>query len=416
MLLRYGRGAVDLDIPEGNLKAILTPKERGELPDYEGEINRCLKEPIGAEPLRNMVKPGAKVTIVTSDVTRPCPSAKLLPPMLRELEGSGVRREDVTILLGTGTHRAHSAQEKAQLLGREVVEKYRVVDHDCKREESLQFVGTTKVGTRVYFNKLYLEAELKIAVANVELHYFAGYSGGPKSVLPGVAGFETVSHCHSMMVDPKATSGVVEGNPVYEDIVEGVGMAPPDFIVNVVLNQDKGIVGVFAGHYLEAHRKARALVDEMYKVRLEERADVVVVSAGGFPKDINLYQAEKAMENAYRAVREGGAMLLVAECAEGFGHDTFKKWVFEARRPEDVIERLKKGFVLGGHKAYATMRVVEHCNAYLKSSIPPDEVKHALLNPIDEPARFIKEAVQRYGEGFSAIVMPFGGSTLPVIG
>jgi len=414
LLLPYGRGAIEVDLPEPNVEAILTPSERPEVADDRAEIARCLNEPISAPPLRELVKPGSKVTIVASDITRPCPSSKVLPPLLSELRDAGVGREDVTILLATGTHRGHSAEERVELLGPEIVREYRVIDHDCNDRSSLQYVGTTRRGTEVRLNRRYLEADVKIAIANVELHYFAGYSGGPKSIIPGIAAFETINRCHSMMVEPKATSGAAEGNPVFEDILEGVSMAPPDLIVNVVLNQGKGMVGIFCGHFLEAHRKARALVDAMYKVRLGRRADAVIVSAGGFPKDINLYQAEKAMENAQRAVREGGAMLLIAECPDGFGHETFRRWVFEARDPEEVIARLGKGFIIGGHKAFATMRILKHCDVYLKSSIEPGEVRRAMLKPV-EPGEFVGEVLRRYGAKASFVVMPYGGSTLPVV-
>lgn len=402
-------------VPEGNVEGVLTPSERRGLEDVRREVASSLENPIGSQPLKRLIEKDDRVVIVTSDVTRPCPSHILLPPVLSVLKEAGVPRENITILLSTGTHRRQRPEEHASLLGKAVIENYRVVDHDCKDESSLEYVCKTSRGTEVRLNRNYLDADVRIAMANVEMHYFAGYSGGGKAVLPGVAAFETVNQCHSMMTDPRATSGAANGNPVFEDIREGVSKVAPTFIINVVVNENKEVVGVFSGDWIQAHEKAIVLVDSMYKVPIKRKVDVALVSAGGYPKDINLYQAHKAMENAERAVRDGGAIILLAECPEGFGQETFKQWVYEARTPDDVIDRLKKGFVLGGHKAYAVMRVVKRVGVYLKSEMKAEDVKRAMLMPIDSAEDALEEARRRFGDDFRVLVMPYGGSTLPIL-
>ena len=289
--LRYGTGSVKVRIPEDRLLGVLRPKpsvKRGQ------RVPAALSKPIASEPLPKLLDRKDKVAVVVSDVTRPCPTRRILPHVMRLLKTCGIRRDNVRILIATGMHRGHTPAERRRLLGRFAASISRVVDH---RTDSVQHVGTTRRGTEVSVNPLLLDADFALAIGNVDVHYFAGYTGGYKAVIPGLAGKETTEKNHSLMILPNAEPGVIESNPVREDLEEAGQFTGLRYILNVVLDEANRIVAGFAGDPIAAHRQAARIVDDLVKVPIKENADIVVASAAGYPRDINLYQAHKAIED-----------------------------------------------------------------------------------------------------------------------
>jgi len=408
--LPYGQGTLRTTIPDANLQGVLLPKQGADAADEAVLLHEALANPIGTPRLREMVRPGQQVAIVTSDLTRPCPSARLLPLVLDELAGAGIPDDDVTVVLALGLHRPMTEVEMKSAVGAEVYRRLRVVNHDpddCVR------LGATSAGTPVEIFRPLVEADFRICLGNLELHYFAGYSGGAKAVLPGCASRATLNANHSMMVRPKARAGRLEGNPVRADLEEGAAMLGVDFILNVVMDGHR-IVGAVTGDVTAAHRRGCKLVAERGIVEINRPADVVLVSTGGHPKDINLYQAQKALDNAAYAVRDGGMLILVAECPEGFGNTTCEAWLTEAKSPDEILARIQRAFVLGGHKAAAIAAVQKRASIYLISSLPDDLVHRYRMTPFGALDKALTAAFDTLGPGASVLILPQGGSILPV--
>ena len=276
-------------------------------------------------------------------------------------------------------------------------------------------LGTTSYGTPVDISPTVAAADYRIALGNIEYHYFAGYSGGVKALIPGVSSREAIQANHSKMTAAQAVAGRLEDNPVRQDIEEAAKFCPIDFIVNVVLNERKEIIRAFAGHPVQAHREGCRFLDHMYAVALEEKADIVIASQGGTPKDINLYQTQKALDNAQHAVRNGGIIILAGSCNEGLGESVFEEWMTNSPSPESMIERIGKDFQLGGHKAAAIAMTLQKADVYLVSDMDPEFVKGIFLQPFSTVQSALDEALSKLGTDASVLVMPYAGSTLPTM-
>lgn len=411
MELKYGKGTQKFTVPDENLLGIVRPKPVPGARDGLAELRAALENPIGSPRLRALVRPGDKVAIVASDITRPSPSSKIIPAILDELSLAGVGDEDITVVFALGIHRGHTDAERRALVGESVYSRVRCIDFD---PDDCVALGTTRFGTPVEVFSEVVKADVRICTGNVEHHYFAGYTGGAKAILPGVSSRASVMANHRMMLLPGATAARAEGNPVREDIEEAADILRVDFILNVVLNENKEIVKAFAGDCRLAHKAARDAVDSMFCVRIEEKADIVVASSGGFPKDINLYQAQKALENARLAVKPGGVIILAAECPEGFGERTFEQWMQEAASPDDLLERISKGFVLGGHKAAAIAAAAKQANICLVSSLDRSAAKNVLPWRSASIEDALRESFARLGPNATVLVMPDAHMTLPV--
>ncbi len=407
----FGKGYVEFNIDEGNILAELHQNEVSVLLTGEEEVIRALNNPIGSGRLSEIVKPGEKVVIVTSDITRPMPARTVLPPLLDELGKAGVKDDDITVVFALGSHRPHTDEEKACLVGDEVFRRIRCIDSDPGQCERL---GFTSRGTPVDIFREVARADRRICLGNIEYHYFAGYSGGAKAIMPGVSSRDAIQMNHSAMVRDEARAGALEGNPVREDIEEVTGFVPIDFILNVVLDEKKRIIKAVAGHYIEAHREGCRFLDSLYKVKIPGKADIVLTTPGGFPKDINLYQTQKALDNAKHAVRDGGIVILLASCREGLGEKVFERWINEAASPDALIERIQENFELGGHKAAAIAMVLKRARVFLVSELDEKLVRKLFMEPFNSAEEALKEAFNRLGAGSSVILMPHGGSTLPV--
>jgi nickel-dependent lactate racemase len=339
----------------------------------------------------------------------------MVPSILNELNSAGVKDEDITIIFGCGTHRAVTDEEAVRLLGENVVKRVRVVSHDCKAKDLVYF-GTTRYGTKVYLNRVFAEADVKILTGDVCFHYYAGYGGGRKSVLPGVAGEETIRANHAMLLHPNAKTGVLDGNPVHEDMVEAARMAKVDFILNVVTNTRGEIVRAFAGDLEKAFYEGVKLVDEMYRLPVDKRADIVVVSPGGYPADVNLYQAYKGVDSALEVVKRGGVIVLAAECSEGYGNQAFYDWMVKFKDLKAIEREIKRNFVLGGHKAYYLMKALQKAQIILVSAMSDYYAMNVFgLKTAKTVNEALSQAFKIAGENAKLWAMPFGNYTLPEV-
>ena len=413
--LPYGKSDVCIRVPARNLLGPIEPKEVSAAADVQAEIERALREPIGSKRLSEIAQPEHKIAIVVDDFTRKTPSHIMLPPLLAELNTIGVRDENVTVIFGCGTHRAVRAEEAKRILGEEVLSRVKTVSHNCKAED-LVFVGKTKQGNKVSVNRVFAEANVKVLVGDVGFHYYAGYGGGRKSVLPAVSGEETIHHNHAMLLEANAHTGMLAGNPVHEDMTEAARLAKVDFILNVVTNGKGEIVKAFAGDLELAFLEATKFVDDMYRVTVDRRADIVVVSPGGYPADINLYQAYKALDNALEVVKRGGTIIMVAECSEGHGNQVFYDWMTRLGDLNKVEREIKRHFELGGHKAYYLLKALKNHQIILVSSLP-DYYANGIfkLKTARAVNDALREAVKNAGSQARVWVMPQGNSTLPEV-
>ena len=413
--LPYGKTDVCVRVPARNLLGTIEPTERQGALDAKAEVERALKEPIGSKRLCEIVKPESKVAIVVDDATRKAPSEVMLLPVLAELNLAGVKDENVMVIFGCGTHRAVKPEEATALLGAEALKRVKTISHDC-RAQDLVYLGTTKThGNKVHVNRVFAKADVKVLLGDVGFHYYAGYGGGRKSVLPAVCGEETIKQNHAMLLHANARSGVLEDNPVHQDMTEAARLAKVDFIVNVVRNKKGEIVKAFAGDLEEAFLEAVKLVDEMYRITVDRRADIIVVSAGGHPADMNLYQAYKALDNALDAVKRGGVIILVAECPEGHGNQVFYDWMTRLSDLKNVEREIKRNFVMGGHKAYYLLKALQNHQIILVSSLP-DYYATSIFKL--KTARAVNdafaEALKTAGSASRVWAMPQGNFTLPV--
>lgn len=410
--LPFGKEKLELSIPDKNLLQTLTPNDVGGGVSGVEAVIQGLENPIGSKPLHQIVTKGQKVVIVTSDITRPMPSYLVLPPVLKELNDGGIPDSDITVVFALGSHRAHTEEEKKKLVGEEVYNRVTCVDS----KGEFVHMGTTSRGTPVDIFKTVADADIRICLGNIEFHYFAGYSGGAKAIMPGVSTRDAIQANHKRMVEDAAKAGAIQGNPIREDIDEVCEkFVHIDFIVNVVLDENKKIRCCVAGHYIEAHREGCRFLDKLYKVQIPKRADIVVVSAGGYPKDINLYQAQKALDNAKHAVADGGQIIWVASAYEGLGEGVFEKWMTGHAKAADMIEHITREFQLGGHKAAAIAMVLQKADIALYSDLDPEFVRSIHLMPSSDLQAELDRALAKYGENASVIVMPYGGSTLPSV-
>ncbi|MBI2503822.1 MAG: nickel-dependent lactate racemase [Candidatus Latescibacteria bacterium] len=408
----YGHAELHGQVPEASFLGTFLPQEEEAADDEQQLLRQALEHPIGTARLRELARPGQKVAIVTSDLTRPCPSHKLLPSVLAELNAAGVPDADITVIVALGLHRAQTPAELEELLGAEVCRRVRVLNHD---PEQVVRLGMTSRGTPVEFFRPLVEADLRVCLGNLEFHYFAGFSGGAKALLPGCASRATVNANHALMVQPGAVAGKLEGNPVRADLEEGAAMLGGDFILNVVVDGHHRITGAVAGHVDQAHRQGCELVAQRGSVPIPQLAEVVVVSAGGYPKDINMYQAQKALDNAMHAVRPGGVIIWVAECVEGLGGKTFESWLREAGQPDRVLEKIQREFVLGGHKAAAIAAVLKRAAVYLVSGLEEGVLAGSGLVPFVDLDEALKAALDQIGPQARVLSLPYGGSVLPVV-
>jgi nickel-dependent lactate racemase len=414
--LKYGHGTQTATIPDENYIGELNVAT--DLPGAEdpyAEVLRSLRDPIGTPPLAEMVKGVGSVAIVVNDHTRKTPTRLILPAVLDELNNAGVPDSAVTVIFGCGTHRDVTQEEADYLLGNHCCDRVKWENHQHLGDDLVN-LGDNGLGNTVWINRTFATADFRILIGDIEFHYYAGYSGGRKSVLPAVAGDTTIQHNHAQLLHPNASTGNLVDNPIHEDMVASARLARSDFIVNTVNNTKREIVRSFAGDLEEAHLEGVKMVDSMYKVNLAAPADIVVVSSGGAPKDLDIYQGTKSVDNALRAVRKGGALVALLEAPEGLGHQVFNSWIREYGTLEELEDRVKHAFKLGGHKAYYIRKYNAHAKVFLVTSLDRDMVEGIL--GLAKPKDFqeaLNMAFDHVGHDAKVLVIPVGDKILPCI-
>ncbi len=410
--LPYGKGQLSLCLPGDRL----LPREVEPVDEFRA-MREALGSPIGTAPLREIVHPGERVAVVVNDITRLTRTDLILPPLIETLNAAGIPDRDIFIVFALGIHRRQTADEQRLILGDEIYGRIRSFDHVSTDDTSLVEIGMTSFGNRVEINREVSEADRIILTGEIIYHLIAGYSGGRKSLVPGVAGFRTTTFNHRMIFDPNCRSGKLDGNPAHEDLLEACRLADPDFIMNVVLRPDGKLVRVVAGHYDLAHREGCRTVDRMLKAEIDEPYDVVIASAGGFPLDIDLRQAHKGLENACQALKPGGSILFYAECPSGAGIGTFEDYVHRYRDDFEMRAALEREFVVGGHKAYWVARLGRLYNVHLVSGLDPGFVRRCHFHPVSvaDHEAAARELLRHAGTDARVAVVPYSGFTLPAL-
>ncbi|KJR44240.1 Transcriptional regulator [Desulfosporosinus sp. I2] len=416
VMLAYGKNGLSINVPEQT--RIVEPNFL-ELPENDHElVLQALRNPIGTRPLKEMVKSTDKVVIVISDITRPTPNHKLVPWILEELPH--VPLENVSIINGLGTHRDQTREELVEMLGETIVDSVRIINHHCHEKAELTHLGTSSFGCDVYLNKEYVEADFRIVTGFIEPHFFAGFSGGPKGIMPGIAGIETILTFHNarMIGDPMATWGILDKNPLQEMTREVNNFCKPDFLLNVALNGNKEITNVFAGELAEAHAVGCAYVKEHAMIKCAERYDVVITTNAGYPLDQNLYQAVKGMDAARMIVKQGGTIICAAECSEGMPeHGNFVKILQMRESPKELLEMINDPSfrMFDQWEAQRLAMIQEWAEVYVYSTLPEESIKIAMLTQTKDIEQTLKELSGKYGEKMSIAVLPFGPLTIPYV-
>jgi len=417
--LAYGRTGLWCHLPDGTdcLEPTFVPGIREEASALLG----ALRSPIGSPPLAELVSPGDTVAIVHTDITRPTPNDRILPVVLKEIEQAGVKRKDILLLNGLGTHRPQTQEELRRMLGNEIVDSYRCLQHNGRDEANLISLGVTKLGHPVRINRFYDEADKRILTGFIEPHCAAGYSGGPKAVLPSLAGAESVqtNHGYDMIGHPKATWGITEGNPIWEEMLEVALRTHPTFLLNVTLNNCREITGIFAGDLLAAHQAGCAFVRDHAMVKVDAPYDIVVTTNCGYPLDINLYQAIKGVSVASRIVKVGGSIIIAAACEEGIPSPSgFLDVLLWGGSPKGVLDLVARpGFSHPEQwESQLQAMIQSSADVYVYSDgLRDDEIKQALLIPCRSIEQTIQALIDKYGPQARIGAIPQGPQTIPCL-
>ena len=415
--LQYGKDGLAIEIPSDNV-TLIEPKFIPGLPDEPGEFRKSVREPLESRPLREIIGANDRVAIVIPDITRPLPSARLLPWLFTEL--SHVPPKNFVIINGTGSHRINSPEELAAMVGIEVFEKYKVVNHNSHDPATLKFAGKTRDGRELYFNREYVEADKRIVMGFIEPHFMAGFSGGYKGIFPAVADIDSIMHYHRAEVigSPTSTWGVLENNPTQEQIRANGSLLPVDFCINVALNRQRQITSYFCGDVSQAHAKGCAFSKSTVMIACPKPFPIVITTNSGYPLDQNLYQAVKGMSAAAQIVEQDGLIAAASKCNDGFpNHGNFRKLLFDHDSPQAILDTiLAPGFSMYDQweaQLLAMIRLKSRVGLY--SDIPHDEVRRAHLEPVSDLSAFITNELKRIGTGAPIAVLPEGPMTIPYL-
>ena len=392
-----------------------------ELTDPVEEVHRALSNPIDAAPLDKIVAPGERVVIVTSDITRYTGSEIYLPILVEQLNQCGIPDDDIEVIIALGIHRKQTVEEHRKILG-PLYGRITVYDHECDNREQLADLGVTSSGLPVQINRRVVEADRVIVTGTIGLHYFAGFGGGRKSLVPGVASRETCMATHFAIFNPPEQGGRnphactanLAGNPVHQAILEAAQMVKPDFILNTVLTSDKQIARVFCGELEEAHLAGCVLAKDLYTVPLEQAADLAIVSCGGHPKDINFIQAHKALDYGVHAIKPGGTVILLAACPDGFGNPTFFDWF--NYEDLDVFEKaLRSRYEINGQTAWSTLSKARAWRVILVSELIREQTEKMGMEKAATLDEALQMAYKQLPENPEIVVIPDGGTILPIV-
>jgi nickel-dependent lactate racemase len=417
--LAYGRDGLDITLPD--TVDVLTPRFVPGLPDEQEALLRALRHPVGSAPLSDLVKPGDRVVVVHTDITRATPNDRILPVLLDELKTAGVDQGRITLLNGLGTHRPQTDAELRFMLGDAIVDHYRCLQHDCHDESNLVSLGATSLGHPVRINRNYLEADVRILTGFIEPHFFAGFSGGPKAILPSLAGAESVftNHGIEMIADPKSTWGVIEGNPIWEEMCEVALRINPTFLLNVSLNVKREITGIFAGEMQAAHAQGCAFVKDNAMCAVDQPYDVVITTNSGYPLDQNLYQSVKGLSAANQIVRPGGSIIIAAACEDGLpDHGRYAALLAEAGSIQGLVSMISRpGFHAQDQwQVQIQARIQSRAEVYVYSDgLTDGQIEKALFKPCRNLEQTIAQLQEKYGHAARICVIPDGPQTIPYL-
>ena len=416
--LEYGRTGLPVRLPDEVQVSIIEPPKGTVLDDPVVAIERGLAQPIGTHPLADLARGRRDATVVISDKTRPVPYGIVLPPILRALEAAGIPRQRIEILVATGLHRANTHDELIEMTSVDIATGYRIRNHTARNADEHVHLGHTSRGTDVWVDRGFVGADLKVVTGLIEPHLMAGFSGGRKGVVPGLAGVETMKSAHGpAMLEGKVGPGILAGNPFHEDLLEIVRRVGVDFLVDVAIDRQRRLTGVFAGDIELAHAAGTGVVERALRVDLAEPADVVIVSAAGYPLDATVYQAIKGPTAALNIVRRGGTIILAAECSEGIGSAEFRELLPGMRGNDDFMARITSpGFFHIDHWMVQHLcQVLRKAELVLVSDQLPLDALPSVIGRAPCVEAALDAALTRYGRRVRLAVMPEGPYVLPTV-
>ena len=411
----YGRTQLTVRLDDSYHTELLAPARVEPLADPVQAVRDALSRPVGSVRLADFAQ-ARSVAIAISDKTRPVPHAVLLPPLLQALDKLGIPSDAITLIVATGLHAPMQEAEYADILPADILARYRVICHNAAATEELVSFGKTRLGTPVQVNRLFAQAALRLVVGNLEPHQFMGFSGGVKTAAIGLGGRDTVNQNHALMLDPRSDLARYEDNPARMDVEEIGQIIGVHFALNAVINESKQIVRVLAGESRAVMREGIPLVLEIYQVAATAPFDLLITSPGGHPKDINLYQAQKALGHAARVTRQGGTIILVAACPEGTGSRSYEDWVAGMGSHQAVLGRFQReGFRIGPHKAFQIARDAIARRVLMVTQMPPELVQRLLLTPYASLEAALEVALHGLAPSARIGIMPWANATIPTL-
>ncbi len=415
MQVKYGMAHLELPELITRSARILKPNKKASINNPEKAIELVIEKPDEGAEIKEIFRQGEQVCIIVNDATRVAGTEKILPVMLNYLNRIGIKDQDIFIQFAEGLHRPTTDDEMEHIVGKEIKDRISLFNHDAYSKSDLIRIGYTKRKTPVDINERVLKADRRIIIGSINYHFFAGFGGGYKSLVPGVAGIETIEANHSLMLENGSRIGVLEGNPVHEDLKEAARMVGCDYAVYTVLNEDKEMLAIFGGEIEAVHKAGCSFVEQTYGVVIDAPADIVVAGCGGYPKDLNLYQAQKTLENAAQAVKENGIIIFVAECPEGIGSEKFYHYAKKFKTVDQLKKALTNQFEIGGHKAYAVARVTEKAKVLIVTELTYDDAAELGFIKCVDLKEAAVQALEQVGKDPLVYFMPAGSITTPIL-
>jgi nickel-dependent lactate racemase len=414
--LDYGKGRLAVELPDDSTVLNMVPTSGLDSPPEQ--VRAGLETPLGVAPLAKLAAGKRDACVVISDITRPVPNEIILPEVLAVLENSGIARDAITILIGTGLHRPNEGTELIELVGKSVASRYRIINHFARQHDQLTHLGETPMGMPIWVNSTFANADLKIAVSLIEPHLMAGYSGGRKAICPGICGVETIRFFHGpeILSHPNATEGCIEGNPVHEQSLAVARTVGVGFSVNVTMNEDRQVTGVFCGELEVAHAAGVRYVQEQASAFVDTPADIVVTSSAGHPLDLTLYQAVKGLTAVLPVVKEGGTIIIAARCEEGIGSPEFTDLLFSVETVDEFLSRIREPgfFVVDQWQLQELCKVIKKADVWLYSEgVSSRMTSLPLFQLASSVGAAVGAATERHGPGARLAVVPSGPYVLP---
>lgn len=424
MKFDYGKTGLEISLDPNWNTTIIRPLKQDVIENPRNVIKNWIKNPISTPPLKEIVDQRKKlnqICIVVSDATRPVPSHIILEALIAELNEYGIKDNQIVVLIATGLHRATYDNELERIIGKNLINRIKYINHNAKDNDSLTYLGDTEDGVPIYINKYYLKSDLKILTGYVEPHFFFGFSGGRKSILPGISGALTIQANHSVenIDSPYSRFGIYENNPMAKNSTEIVRLLDVDFVINVCINEEHRITQVAAGDLEEVHKKLVGYQLNYIFKEIDEPYDIVVSGNGGYPLDLNLYQAVKSMGIGEIAVKEGGTIISVNECIDGIGigHDKFKDLIFSKMKPEDIYQKVlsKEIIMIDQWEIQILTRIMMKAEVYVISTINKDELGNIGLKYAESIETAIRMSLTKHGPNARILILPNGPQIIPIL-